>query len=84
MNFSYNFTKVLTNVSDGADIMGIITRPVSMEEVKKVCYSGYTLPHKSTWFLPKVLCGLVFSSIDPKDFTIEHELYKELNQKTLS
>ena len=41
---------------------------VSMEEIKQVCASGYTLPPKSTYFYPKVICGFLFSSIQPDEF----------------
>ena len=79
INFSFNFTKVIMSVLEEKEPMAIITRPVSMNEIKKVCYSGFTLPHKSTWFFPKILCGLVFGSIDEKEFAIECELYKNFN-----
>ena len=48
--------------------MAIITNDISMEDVKKVCYSGYTMPQKSTYFYPKVICGFLFSSIKEDEF----------------
>ena len=45
----------------------ILTQPLSVEKVKDVCYSGYTLPQKSTFFYPKVICGYLFNSIKPED-----------------
>ena len=43
--------------------MALITNGVSTQEVKKVCYSGNTLPQKSTYFYPKAIGGFVFGSI---------------------
>jgi uncharacterized protein (DUF1015 family) len=48
--------------------LAIITNEVSIEEVKKVCHSGYTMPQKSTYFYPKVICGFLFSSINEEEF----------------
>ena len=45
-------------------------KDVSMQQVKEVCQSGYTMPQKSTYFYPKALCGYVFGSIDDEDFTL--------------
>jgi len=43
--------------------MAIITNDVSIEDVKKVCGSGCTMPQKSTFFYPKAVCGFLFSSL---------------------
>jgi uncharacterized protein (DUF1015 family) len=48
--------------------MAIITNEVTIEEVKRVCASGYTMPQKSTYFYPKVICGFLFSSIQEDEF----------------
>lgn len=45
----------------------IITQEIPIETVKEVCYTGYTLPQKSTYFYPKVICGYLFGSIKPED-----------------
>lgn len=75
INFSFNFTKTLSETVSGLNQLGIITRNISMEEVKRICYSGFTFPHKSTYFYPKVVCGLLFHSISDQDFMIEQALY---------
>jgi uncharacterized protein (DUF1015 family) len=64
-----NFTECLNQVQQGAAQCALITHEVSMEEVKRVCASGYTMPPKSTYFYPKVICGLLFSSIQPDEFS---------------
>lgn len=68
-NLSYerNFATCCRMVLTGEAQAAIITQDLSLETVKKVCYSGYTLPQKSTYFYPKVICGYLFSSIDEKE-----------------
>jgi len=61
--YDRNFTDCVSRVQQGHDQMAIITNELTMEEVKKVCFSGYTLPQKSTYFYPKVVCGFLFGSI---------------------
>ncbi|NQZ77335.1 MAG: DUF1015 domain-containing protein, partial [Ekhidna sp.] len=69
LSFERNFTKCLTAVSSGAAQCAIITKEISIDTVKEVCYSGYTLPQKSTYFYPKVICGFLFGSIKQDEFT---------------
>jgi len=66
--FDRSFSDCLTKVIGGDAQMAIITQDISIEEVKKVCHSGYTMPQKSTYFYPKVICGFLFSSIKENEF----------------
>jgi uncharacterized protein (DUF1015 family) len=68
IGFDRKFTDCLTKVMKGDVQMAIITQEVSIEEVKRVCASGYTMPQKSTYFYPKVMCGFLFSSIREDEF----------------
>ena len=43
---------------------------MAIEDVKRVCESGYTMPQKSTYFYPKVICGFLFSSILEEEFAL--------------
>lgn len=63
IGFERNFSECLNKVHHGEAQLAIITQEISMEEVKNVCFSGHTMPQKSTYFYPKVICGLVFGSI---------------------
>ncbi len=63
-SFSDCHAKVITENAQ----MAIITNDISMEDVKQVCYSGFTMPQKSTYFYPKVICGFLFSSIKENEF----------------
>jgi len=68
ITFERNFTKCLNKVVSGEAQCAIITKDISIETVKEVCYSGYTLPQKSTYFYPKVICGFLFGSIKEDEF----------------
>ena len=68
ISFDRSFTECLKKVQSGTVQMAIITNEVSIEEVKRVCGSGYTMPQKSTYFYPKVICGFLFGSIRESEF----------------
>jgi uncharacterized protein (DUF1015 family) len=70
IGFSRSFSECLTRVMGGEAQMALITKDISMEEVKKVCASGYTMPQKSTYFYPKVICGFLYSSIQTNEFEL--------------
>ena len=71
LSYVRNFTECISKVDSHAAEAAFITNEVSMEQVKKVCYSGAIMPQKSTFFYPKVICGFVFSSIAQDEFTRE-------------
>jgi uncharacterized protein (DUF1015 family) len=66
--FERYFSTCLTKVLKGEAQFALITQEISMEEVKKVCFSGFMMPQKSTYFYPKVICGFLFSSIKDNEF----------------
>ena len=68
IDFERNFTECLFKVRKGDAQCAIITKDISIETVKNVCYSGFTLPQKSTYFYPKVICGFLFGSIKENEF----------------
>ena len=68
ISFDRSFSDCLTKVIRGEVQMAIITQDISIEDVKRVCASGFTMPQKSTYFYPKVVCGLLFSSIKEEEF----------------
>jgi len=68
VQFDRSFSDCLQKVSKGEAQLAIITNEVSIEDVKKVCASGATMPQKSTYFYPKVICGFLFSSIKEEEF----------------
>lgn len=68
IGFDRIFSDCITKVSRGEAQLAIITQDIAMEDVKRVCMSGYTMPQKSTYFYPKIICGFLFSSIREEDF----------------
>lgn len=68
ITFDRNFTECVEKVHNGEKQLAIITNEISIEEVKEVCQSGYTMPQKSTYFYPKIITGFVFSSIRENEF----------------
>ncbi len=68
IEFDRSFSDCVTKVIKEEAQMAIITQDISIEEVKEVCKSGYTMPQKSTYFYPKVICGFLFSSILEDEF----------------
>jgi uncharacterized protein (DUF1015 family) len=63
IDYERSFAACLNKVFQGNCQLALITNEVSIADVKAVCNSGCTLPQKSTFFWPKVVCGLVFSSL---------------------
>jgi uncharacterized protein (DUF1015 family) len=63
IEYERSFPTCLTKVIKGDVQLALITNEVSIDDVKTICSSGCTLPQKSTYFWPKVICGFVFSSI---------------------
>jgi uncharacterized protein (DUF1015 family) len=68
INFDRSFSDCLKKVLQNEAQLAIITNGVSIEDVQHVCHSGYTMPQKSTYFYPKVICGFLFSSIKEEEF----------------
>ncbi len=68
ISFDRSFSDCLQKVIKAEAQLAIITNEVSIEDVKKVCSSGATMPQKSTYFYPKVICGFLFSSIKEDEF----------------
>ena len=68
IDFDRSFSDCVAKVIKGEAQMAIITQDISIEEVKEVCKSGYTMPQKSTYFYPKIICGFLFSSIREEEF----------------
>lgn len=57
----------LQQVDRGEARAAFITNEVTMAQVEAVCHSGAVMPAKSTFFYPKTLAGLLFSSLQDDD-----------------
>jgi uncharacterized protein (DUF1015 family) len=67
-DFDRSYSDCVKRVLQGDAQMAIITNEVSIEDVIKVCSSGFTMPQKSTYFYPKVIGGFLFTSIKDDEF----------------
>ncbi|MBT8331145.1 MAG: DUF1015 domain-containing protein [Deltaproteobacteria bacterium] len=63
IEYERNFTKCMTAVIRQEAQMAIVTNDVGIEDVKRVCVCGCTMPPKSTFFYPKAICGFLYCSI---------------------
>lgn len=63
LKFERNYSTCLSKVWKGEAQVAFITNEIPVETVKKVCRSGFTMPQKSTYFYPKVVCGFLFGDI---------------------
>lgn len=70
ITFERNFANCLAKVLKDEAQFALIVKDISMDDVKQVCYSGFTMPQKSTYFYPKVICGFLFSSIKEDEFKV--------------
>lgn len=61
--YERSFARCRYEVAHQRASLALITNEVSMDQVKKICYEGYLMPQKSTYFYPKAVGGLVFGSI---------------------
>lgn len=68
ISFDRSFADCVTRIATGKAQAAIITNEVSIDDVKRVCASGHTLPQKSTYFYPKVIAGMLFTSIREEEF----------------
>ncbi len=68
--FDRSFSDCLKRVIQEEVQFAIITNEVSIDDVKNVCHSGATMPQKSTYFYPKVICGFLFGSIRDQEFPL--------------
>jgi len=59
--------QALSSVASGEYQMMFMLNATRIEHVTEVAENGLVMPRKSTYFYPKVLTGLVFNKIDPKE-----------------
>ncbi|MVN75690.1 DUF1015 family protein [Hymenobacter sp. HMF4947] len=66
----------LQRVDRGEARAAFLTNEVTMAQVEAVCHSGAVMPAKSTFFYPKTLAGLLFSSLE-NDFSVFDQVFHE-------
>jgi uncharacterized protein (DUF1015 family) len=74
-----SLAECLQRVDRGEARAAFITNEVTMAQVEAVCHSGAVMPAKSTFFYPKTLAGLLFSSLaEEADDSLFREYFFEL------
>ncbi len=68
LDFLHDATQCLKELQKPRVNFAILTRAVTLAEIEQVCFQGHTMPVKSTYFYPKVLGGLLFSSLIEDEF----------------
>jgi uncharacterized protein (DUF1015 family) len=56
--------EAVASVARGAAQAAILVRPTKLEQLAAVANAGEVMPHKSTYFYPKLLTGMVFHSLE--------------------
>ena len=56
--------EAIADVKDGDANIAFLTKPVTLEQMKEVSFSGEVMPQKSTDFYPKLLSGLAIYALD--------------------
>lgn len=65
IHFKHNLLDAFSNVRSGEYEVGFFINPTHIEQVQDVATAGLIMPHKSTYFYPKVGSGLVINLLDP-------------------
>ncbi len=58
IRFSHDLAEALAGVRSGSFDAGFLINSTRIEQVREVAGAGLVMPHKSTYFYPKVLSGL--------------------------
>ncbi|SFM75629.1 DUF1015 domain-containing protein [Thermodesulforhabdus norvegica] len=67
LHFCRDIDEAFKSLQDGSYSAGFFINPTRIEQVCRVAKSGYTMPHKATYFHPKVVSGLVLFSMDESE-----------------
>ena len=66
----------LQRVDRGEARAALLTNEVTMAQVEAVCHSGAVMPAKSTFFYPKTLAGLLFTSLREDDTALFDDYFR--------
>ncbi|MFZ2446118.1 MAG: DUF1015 domain-containing protein [Syntrophobacteraceae bacterium] len=67
ISFMHNFSEALGAVKSGKFDAGFFINPTRIGQVRDVATAGLIMPHKSTYFYPKVISGLVINPLSPNE-----------------
>jgi uncharacterized protein (DUF1015 family) len=67
IHFRHDWSDALTQLQSGYYDAGFFINPTRIEQVREVASAGLIMPHKSTYFYPKVMSGLVINPLPPAE-----------------
>ena len=67
IHYESNISTSMKAVESGDCHMAFLLNHTRMDQVKDVARNSLVMPRKSTYFFPKVLTGMVFNKIDPRE-----------------
>lgn len=65
IHFKHDLLDALLKVQSGEYEVGFFINPTRIEQVQEVATAGLIMPHKSTYFYPKVGSGLIINPLYP-------------------
>ena len=81
ITYERNFSRCIQEVRNGKASFAVITRELELSQVLDVCSTGEVMPQKSTYFYPKALGGLLFASINQKEFEFDYGTFFEQTER---
>jgi len=67
ISFMHDFAEALDAVKSHGFDAGFFINHTRIEQVREVASAGLIMPHKSTYFYPKVISGLVINPLSPNE-----------------
>ncbi len=67
IRFHHSLRGVLDEIRQGSAEWAFLVNPTRIDQVEYVARSGRTMPHKATYFFPKVISGLVIYPLEPAE-----------------
>jgi uncharacterized protein (DUF1015 family) len=67
ISYTHDFAEALEQVKSGRYDAGFFVNHTRIEQVREIAGAGLTMPHKSTYFYPKVTSGLVVNPLSPDE-----------------
>lgn len=67
LHFRHDMVEAFEALQKGDYSAGFFINPTRIDQVCRVAKSGHTMPHKATYFYPKVVSGLVLFSLDESE-----------------
>ncbi len=67
ISFMHDFSEALDSVKSGKFDSGFFINPTRIGQVRDIASAGLIMPHKSTYFYPKVISGLVINPLCPNE-----------------